>query len=732
MLILFQASFILPVSAQTKDTLSTYYYRLGIAAFSNDNLEEAKELFKQSVNEEDNAPAEYELAKIYKADTSHAMWNISREHIKNAIKLDPANVSYRLYYASLALELSKMHRATELKSEDDALEQYKKVLDLDSTNSSALAGIGRVKANEFLEFNHSQEKFPDPVGFHDAIKNVQRILRYQNLGETKAGQEYELQNIASAKLDNYALDDFKSAENALLKSIRYDSLNPKPYFTLAEIYEDHEQSEKGIEPLVRLTRLLPDNKDAHLQLGLLYYRSGDPDMAYKEFSKAIMLMNNSDRKDFTINSTKVLIGPFLKNDFSGIDESYYYQIIQDFWKARDPLYLTKYNERLLEHYCRVAYANLRFSLPGYNIAGWKTDRGITVIRYGIPPARIRIRPDIHKPKTDVWIYKDKTFSFTDSFMNGVFNYAKAANTQYFGDSQDYASDLLADQKESYDPVFNGPRFYLPYKSLQFKDLKRNNLTDIYAGYAMPVGKEKPGVDNFNLSLKVGIYFLDKDFNLLSDNEKILDSLPLQNKIEIPDSGKFVVGSIEMKSPPDSGNFSFEIIRNRDKGVATYHKSYKLRNFNTDSLQLSDIVLASKIDRGLEIPERIKRRDYSILPNPSGIFSAKQNLYIYYEIYNLEKNAAGLTDFSQDLILQKRDENGTINKIFSPILKFVGINNEEKKTELSSNFQTRENNSQIDLQLDMTGYEPGDYVLTIKLKDNITGKETEQSTELTWK
>ena len=33
---------------------------------------------------------------------------------------------------------------------------------------------------------------------------------------------------------------------------------------------------------------------------------------------------------------------------------------------------------------------------------------------------------------------------------------------------------------------------------------------------------------------------------------------------------------------------------------------------------------------------------------------------------------------------------------------------------------------------MSGYEPGDYVLTVKINDNISGKETEQRTELTWK
>ena len=31
-----------------------------------------------------------------------------------------------------------------------------------------------------------------------------------------------------------------------------------------------------------------------------------------------------------------------------------------FWRKRDPLYLTAFSERRMEHYGRVAYANLRF------------------------------------------------------------------------------------------------------------------------------------------------------------------------------------------------------------------------------------------------------------------------------------------------------------------------------------------------------------------------------------
>lgn len=74
----------------------------------------------------------------------------------------------------------------------------------------------------------------------------------------------------------------------------------------------------------------------------------------------------------------------------------------------------------------------------------------------------------------------------------------------------------------------------------------------------------------------------------------------------------------------------------------------------------------------------------------------------------------------------------ISKTFSPVLKFVGIDNEEKFVVITSNYHTKDKDSQIYLQLDMSGYEPGNYILTIKIKDNVSEKETEQNTKLIWR
>ena len=729
--------------AQKKDTLSIYYYNKGLNAVSNNDLETAKDLFKKSVRKEANAPAEYELAKIYMADTSHSMWNISREHIKNAVVLDPNNATYRTFYGKLSEALFKMSRL-ELNAEDDAIRQYEKALELDSSNVYASKRLGELKANEFLEFNNSYEKFSTGGDLLGAKGNVQKTLNNRQLGTVRQQQLYDLNNINYSDLNKLAEKDFDYAIKVLINTIKYDSLNPKSYLTLGSIYEDNNQPGKGIKHLQRLTRLVPDNEKGHLELGLLYYRTNKLDSAYSEYKEAINLMSNTERQDFTFNSAKILLHPFLGSKMENINDRTLHQIISIFWKARDPLNITPYNERLLEHYTRVAYANLRFSLPKLNIKGWETDRGITVIRYGIPPKRMRFRPGqiqlsqgdqvdlINISKTDVWIYKDKTFSFTDDLRNGNFKYAKPSNTQYFGDTQEFAKDLLATQPEAYNPEFEGPRINVPYKVIQLNNPERRDLTDLFISYG--IKPEKSPGQNVNLNYKhsFGIFFFDSYFNKLAVRDDSVSSISWQNKIEAPDSGNLFVNSVELIAKPDSGNMSFEILRNSDNGVAAYHGHYKIRSFNSKDLILSDIILASDIEIGNKVKGRISRKDYSILPNPTGIFNEDNDLYIYYEIYNLDKDIKGLTDFKQNIILQKKDEDGTLGKIFSPLLKLVGINNEEKKVELTSNYQTKDKDSQVYLQLDMTGYEPGDYVLTIKIKDNITGIETEQRTELTWR
>lgn len=744
--LLFSSLFTFTV-AQTSDTLSTYYYRQAVNALSNNRQEKAKELFKQSLSEKDNAPAEYELAKIYKADSSHAMWNISREHIKNAIKIEPGNIVYRLFYASLARDLSKKY-FNEAVSEFDEKKQYEKILEIDSTNNQALEGLAQIEANNFLEFNLSRRRY-DNQDADSVTVQLERFLSkgFRIVGRVRSQQINEVLYSLDTDYKKFAQEDFRQAESNLTRAIKYDSLNLDLYFSLCSIFEDNNMPGKGIPYLLKLRKFYPLSWKLHLNLGLLYYRSGQIDSSYSEYQEALNMMSDSERIDFTFNSVKILLTPYLKDKMSDLSRAQLKKIISAFWKSRDPLIITGYNERLLEHYTRVAYANLRFSVPNLGLKGWQTDRGITVIKYGIPPTRFRYRPEmqlsgnglVEKYKTDVWIYDDKIFGFVDEIRNGNFQFSQpdakvgrgGGQSQFWDDSKEFIQNLAATQPDSYTPVFNGPLFNVPYNTIQLKDFKEPELTDVIISYGIKVDINTLKDSTIKYTHKTGIYFFDKYFNKVADNENLFKYLDVQNAITIPDSGRFIINTVEMKSPPDSGNMSFEILRTADKGVASYHGRYVVKNYDTKSLVLSNILLASNIyPESEEGP--IKRKNISILPNPAGIFSKNQDIYLYYEVYNLSLAGKGITDFNQDIILQKKEEKGLLGKIFSPVLKTVGLDNQQKQVSLTSKFQTKDRNSQIYFQLDMGNYEPGNYVLTVKVKDNISGKETEQSTELTWK
>ncbi|MDP2036442.1 MAG: hypothetical protein Q8L04_03600, partial [Ignavibacteria bacterium] len=54
-----------------------------------------------------------------------------------------------------------------------------------------------------------------------------------------------------------------------------------------------------------------------------------------------------------------------------------------------------------------------------------------------------------------------------------------------------------------------------------------------------------------------------------------------------------------------------------------------------------------------------------------------------------------------------------------------------KVTLTSNYQTEEQDPQMYLQLDMSKYDAGNYLVTVTIKDKNSGKTTSASTELQW-
>ena len=673
------------------------FHQQGLIALHENRMDEAEELFKYSSNEFSYAPSFYELAKIeYSRNTLHSRTK-ARKYIQKAVWKDPKNIEYRLLQAKLmSFFSSKM-----------AYDVYEEIVAINPNCVEALYNMGIIKEEEFYEFYKSirQEQFEPSVSF-----------------------------------DFFAFEDFMKAERFLNKVIKHDPEKIEAYLHLSYLYEEVGEFERAIPFLREVIKIDSTNKDAYLYLGYLCYKTGRHDSSLVSYTKALQLMNEKEEENFNVNSAHLFVGMDEEN------QAKYKLLIDKFWNSSDPLYLTDYNERLLEHYSRVAFSNLRFSVEDQDLLGWQTDRGETVIRYGEPLNRIRFRPYINAGgktalmlKTDVWFYPDKVFGFTDDYWTGNYRFSSpkwggATFSQFLYDTHSYAQDLRRINPEDYVPKFKGPTFEVPFHLVQFKDLDNdnNNKTQLYINYAMDVGGKFEFNNKYKLEHKCGLFVLDQESNKQAEQVDEITYLNSDRELMINDYEKYWINSIQVESKPDTSIIAFEIIRNEDEAVSTNHFDYSIKKFNKDQLAISDILLAADVNTSLSNHGVFSRGNLEILPNPTQIFTSANNIFIYYEAYNLNLDDNDKADFEQRITIKNAKESSFVEDIFASVGNLFSSGNADDQITLKTNYQSFDKNAQVYLQIDMNAYIPGDYIVSVTVEDKHNGEEVSSDTILRWR
>ncbi len=663
----------------------TKLYVKGIEALKINDTTSAETFFKESIRLFDDAASHYQFAKINLARNTFTSRNTAYEHFRRAVWKDPDNLEYRSSFANLMKDFARV----------SSFDEYKKILLRDSTYIDAWINLGELKAEDFSEYNFS-------------VRDMGEI--YGNLQE-------------------YADEDFLESEKYFKNALVYDSLNIDASLQLALLYEEADKPELGIKVLQKLVDNKIQNKDILLCLGLLNYKISKMKEAFNFYKSSLELMKEEERLDFTINSVKEMLQPAYHETIDLLSDFEMAEFVNDYWKASDPLYLTDYNERLLEHYSRVAYANLRFSVPSMGITGWKSNRGEVVMRYGEPINRMRIRPSIGdggvSMKTDVWNYEYITLGFTDMAQSGNFLFATPPAEkdkvlpQFSGDTHFMMDNLRRLAPTIYNPKFDGPRFDVDFDIVQFKCYEKRNHADLFVNYIL--NKEDTLFkDEEELNFKIGFFFLDKNYR------EQFRKIGTEKLKRVDDTATIKSFAATVRS--DSGYASFEIIRDIDKGTSSNRNELTVRKFSNSRLDLSDIVIASNVNSDNNGDGYFNRKELNILPKPSKEFKANEPIYIYYEIYNLKKDKDGLTDFEQSITLSEVDEKNGFEKVVTSFLNIFSGSGEEQLT-LTSKFKTLESDPQIYLQLDMSKYEPKNYLITVTIKDKIDNSTKSISSSL---
>jgi len=723
------------ISAQT-DTTKTKEYLKAVESLQKKDTTSAITLFKESIEENEDALSYYKLAKIYSSDSKFQNFPKAYVYIKDALSGDKKNIEYKLLKAFLLEEifysdpLCKTYR-------NDAISLYEDIAEEDSQCESAWFNLGRLNKEDYLKYMNSEyfsdlenrTKYePPPEYIYSPIAKYKKGLR----GSTLRGETYDKFRATLPKpilkYTRIANQMFNKSEEAFLKSVELTK-NAQSFCELLELYILSKNYNKGLELLNKFVSVASEPVQFYLDKGMINYLSGNVESSEKEFKKAFELMTKEERDLYTNYSFKKLLRPETADSLSAKDKEFVEKYFNKYMQDHDTLLLTDYNERLLEHFTRVTYSNIMFAVKRLNLTGWNTNRGEVVIRYGIPNQITRMRASINidyhmeLSETETFYYPDKDFSFYDITRRGryIFNDPTSDGTRVSQSRESTIDSIIVYREkkpEEYEPKLQGPIFNTPFAIYQFQS-NSPSRTDVYISYLINPKDSTTQKDFFENGYTTGIYLFDNNHNKIT--EKISKFPPLYS------NSKLTINSLMLSSIPREGNIAFEILRKKDNGAFTYHDLFKVKRFPETDLSMSDLILCFDAGRS-EYPSYIKRKDTYLLPNPSNFFTQQMQMFIYYEINNLTLNTNSLTNFEQRITIQKKEEGGVINSLLS----VVGLDKEGKKVSLTSKYQTQEKDPQMYLQLDMTKYELGEYVITVTIKDNVTGKETNNQTEVNWK
>jgi len=618
------------------------------------------------------AQAHYLLGKIYLQKDGIYNRHLSALSLKEAIKADRANPEYH-YSLGLTLEKQTFYL--------NALDEFREAARLDSTDPRPFVGISRL--NERMGLRYDDDKY------------FQRSLEASARAAILSDDPAQFYRQAAAL---YQMGQFDSSAEVLTLAItKADSAG-----ILAQCW---------------------------LLLGAVQVIEKRFDSAQYCFEKGREQMSQPARDE--MDDTRFLMTPEQYKKYLNEGPIGQGRLARLFWGQIDPDPTTQANERKLEHYARFVHTQLTFSLPDRKIDGWKTKRGELYIRYGAPSKQefsLGVGPS--DPPRWTWTYdrfgaEPTIFYFEDTFLNGDFNFP-FPNKNWTAD--DYARDpsRLAHELGSAIPqdfTFapgSGPLEF-DYMPRQFKG--HGGKTELEIFVAIPNNQLRFTRDGEYATAAVSWrQVLRYPSWQLADSATAVRAYTIRaSQTENP--GYSMSSRMKLAELPDSLIFSIAIGDTLSDHVGISTNGIRLRNFYSGKVEVSDIILARRIDQP---PGQLnfQREQLGILSSLDNRYFVGEPIWLYFEIYNLELGADGKTSYSiRQIISEKRTRN--LLGAFKDAVTGKDLQ-EVITTYEGGSINTDENRI---LRVDVSELREGAYTLAIEIEDLISGRTAGASEEI---
>ncbi len=641
------------VRTDTKDARRDSLYREALARVGQVHPKASIEAFEQVLKFNWKfAAAHYEIAKLYMELNTPLTRQSARKALDEAIRLDPENKDYQMTLGELLSRQGFWWHA---------VRHYEELLQAEPENAEAAYWAGYFAVQDYLSY------------------------------------------IDNDSWNHIAEQDLDRAKTHFQRGIDADPGFRGTYNLLGLLHIETGQPEAIILLFKGLLDRAPEDKDALLYCGLGYQMLGEMDVAHNYYKRALQRMTGEERSRMesvdivASEEDRVRMARAIVYDDTGVAD--WTPVARDrFWRSHDPLFLTEFNERKMEHYGRVAYANLRFARPFKGIEGWQTDPGKAFIKFG-PHLKRRISTNTSRFSParwdNVWRYEDFSISFQSSDGLGGWRFApgsagggksareltelvrvveedgrmynvtrmrnelgefysgKGRREKMWGPTRPPARNVFRDTPQRYIDPYREKKYQMPHQVAAFQE---DDSIRVEFAYAIPKARVRLSEPSGFLDLEDGVFLFDEKWDEVFRKRKdIATRWPVFDRMKdtVRDSLRrnHIVSYRTLRVAPRQHRLVVEV---RDRGTGSIGTFREFREFRTlDSLlAMSDLLLASGIQPKNAFPEG--REDLLVTPNPLHTYGRSEPVYIYLEIYNLKKDKFGGTKYRISYRLTRPD------------------------------------------------------------------------------
>ena len=776
----------------------------GRQAFREARYEDAVKVFEKVASDDPkNAEAHFLVSRVY-FETELFNERQARRSLTKALELEPMNVEF-LVARLEQYRAESWNFLGDRMREARRLETSRLILKVDPENAYAHEELGTVNIRDFWRYRNAimmpglsygyagaeresddPQYEPEPLGFDDMLEgaSIDVAANMPDIDPERVflADRFDLDALRTQGVN--VLDLTARAERAydraighLTKALEVDPRRRSVYDEMMQIYALKGEYLAALETLDQMYRFFPEDHELWLYLGLVNYRLGNMEIADRSFTTAFEFMDPVTEAAYNDLSL------FLNREEKEIQAADTIAYRSRYWTSQDPRYLTPYNERKLEHYFRLTYADLLYGSKRLKLRGWETQRGQILIRYGPPPSDVVLHPQTDgiftarqalvgalvnsiRQGTDeetgempmeldgtqsfgnvvstarqafeemnaynIWDYGDFRFVFEDPFRNGEYRlFTPSAETMvqevnsFLNDYVTITRAIIRETPSRYDYEAPGRQIELPFLVTSFKG--DGSQTVVYVNYGIPLNDYDLSSDMVEITASAGTFLVDERKDILVERRRTIYGLRTDQIVSYAEQHLWVDAQ-QIQAPPGNHELSVEFETASGQTVAVQRRAITIPNFATNELALSDIMLAYQVE---ETPDgqplganEIVRGNLSILPAPWSVYATEWPIYLYFELYGLALTAEGSTDYDVEITLTPKDTRRGVRRVIGEL--FGGRGEGVSVAYHGSGTLPDESVYQI---LDAARQPMGLYTITLLVEDNVTGQRVERTQDL---